>query len=106
MPLCCIACKPRAQAQSGRPDNQAKATPRNTDTEYKAGKLACRRIEASSLVLTLLIQITLRWLLPVTPGIGSPAVRVIPTRRAIKHIANQHHIGLAPFHAPPLWLPG
>jgi len=52
----------------------------------------------------LLIQMCLRWLMPVTSGIESPAAPAAIAQPAIKKIVRDHHIGLAPIHAPPLRL--
>jgi hypothetical protein len=53
----------------------------------------------------LLIQMCLRWptwLLPAADGIESPAARATPVAQPATHnVASQHHIGLAPIHAPP-----
>jgi len=53
----------------------------------------------------LLIQLCLRWptwLLPAARGIGSTAARATPVAQLATHnVARQHHIGLAPIHAPP-----
>jgi hypothetical protein len=75
--------------------------PRNTDTEYQpAGdKLPADRSE--SLVLMLLIQLCLRWLMPVPSGVESSVAPFSTAPVAIENMASQHHIGLAPIHAPP-----
>jgi len=49
----------------------------------------------------LLIRMCLHWLAPVASAIQSSAARVIIAQPAIKKIANQHRIWLAPIHAPP-----
>lgn len=56
-------------------------------------------------VLMLLIQTVLNWLKPVAPAIGFALERV-PTHAfpAVSQTVRQHHIGLAPIHAPPLRL--
>jgi len=54
----------------------------------------------------LLIQMVLDWLKPVAPAIGLALERV-PTHAfpaVSSQTARQHHIGLAPIHAPPLRL--
>jgi hypothetical protein len=53
----------------------------------------------------LLIQMCLRgptfWSWPAISGIESPAARATIAQLAIKKIATQHKIRLAPIHAPP-----
>jgi len=59
----------------------------------------------------LLIQMCLRcptWFQPERPafdGTESFAARATPAQSAVTPMANQHHIGLAPIHAPPRLLP-
>jgi len=57
-------------------------------------------------VLMLLIQMVLNWLKPVAPAIGLAPERV-PNHAfpaVSQTVRSQHHIGLAPIHAPPLRL--
>jgi len=49
----------------------------------------------------LLIQLCLRWLMPVPSGVESSVAPVSIAPVAIENMASQHHIGLAPIHAPP-----
>jgi hypothetical protein len=51
--------------------------------------------------LMLLIQLCLRWLMPAPSGIESSVAPVSTAPVAIENMASQHHIGLAPIHAPP-----
>jgi hypothetical protein len=53
-------------------------------------------------VLTLLVQLVLRWLMPAGTGMEPPAVRIPSAPAAIEQMTSQHPIGLAPIHAPPL----
>jgi hypothetical protein len=49
----------------------------------------------------LMIQLCLRWLMPVASGIESSVAPVSTAPVAIENMASQHRIGLAPIHAPP-----
>jgi len=49
----------------------------------------------------LLIRMCLHWLAPVASAIQPSAARAIIAQPAIKKIATQHRIWLAPIHAPP-----
>jgi len=97
------SCKPRAIAQSGKPGTRVKPTP--TKHRYGIPSLQLTKLPAdrseSLVVLMLLIQMCLHWLMPVASGIGSPAARATIAQPAIKKIATQHRIWLAPIHAPP-----
>jgi len=56
-------------------------------------------------VLMLLIQMVLHWLKPVAAAIEITPERVTTHAfPAVSQTARQHHIGLAPIHAPPLRL--
>jgi hypothetical protein len=86
----------------GKRSVQVKPTPNETPIRNTSRQATgCLRIKASPQVLMLLIQMCLRWLMPVASGIESPAERAIIAHPAIKKIANQHRIWLAPIHAPP-----
>jgi len=103
MPLWRRAANPAQLRKVAGPAPESSRHPRNTDTEYPSlqlTKLPADRSE-SLVVLMLLIQMCLRWLMPVASGIGSPAARATIAQPAIKKIATQHRIWLAPIHAPP-----
>ena len=99
-------CKPRARAQSGRSAAQVKPTPtkqRKRNSQPADENLPADRSESP--VLMLLIQMVLDWLKPVAPAIGLALERVpTPAFPAVSQTVRQHHIGLAPIHAPPLRL--
>jgi hypothetical protein len=87
--------------QGGSRSIQAKPTP----TKHRYGIPAGRQQTAGGskrvLVLMLLIQLCLRWLMPAPSGIESSVAPVSTAPVAIENMASQHHIGLAPIHAPP-----
>jgi hypothetical protein len=49
----------------------------------------------------LLIQLILRWQMPVASAIESPVVRATPAPIAMKNMANQHLTWHPLIHAPP-----
>ena len=53
------------------------------------------------LVLMLLIEMCLRWLMPAHQAVASPAAPATVAWPVVASAASQHHIGLAPIHAPP-----
>jgi len=52
----------------------------------------------------LLIHMCLRWLMPASSGIESPAAPAATAQPVTQKVTSRHHIGLAPIHAPPLRL--
>ena len=96
---------PRSSAkwQERRPSQADANETRKRNSQPADQHLLADRSESP--VLMLLIQMVLHWLKPVAAAIEITVERATTYAfPAVPQTARQHHIGLAPIHAPPLRL--